>query len=99
MDPYHFVAILGSSPETGWLALTGRDNNTVKRESRNNDHIWFWNLLFLRKPAANIKRTLDRKEVSDEKTSSYTGSSAWSSSCRARHSQMENIVKQSTIIK
>ena len=99
MDPHHFVAIFGTSSETDWPVLTGRDDNSVERESRKNGHIWFWNLLFQRKTATNIKRTLDRKEVFDEKTSGNTGSSSGSDSCRARYSQMEKIVKQSMIIK
>jgi len=99
MHPSQFVAIFGTSPETDWPALTGRDDNSIGRESRKNGHIWFWNLLFLSKTATNIKRTLDRKEVFDEKTSGNTGSSAGSGGCRVRHSQMEKIVKQSMIIK
>ena len=99
MFPSQFVAIFGTSPETDWPALTGRDDNGVGRESRKKDRIWFWNLLFLRKTATTIKQTLDRKEDFDEKTSGNTGSSSGSSSCRTQHSQLEKIVKQNMIIK
>jgi hypothetical protein len=86
MHPSQFVAIFGSSPETGWPALTGRDDNSIRRESRNNGRKWFWNLLFLRNPATNIKRTLGRKEVFNEKARGNTWSSSGSGNCRARHS-------------
>jgi hypothetical protein len=100
MHPYHFVALLGTSPETGWPVLTGRDNNkTMKRESCRNCHIRFRNLLLLHKPATDIKQALDRKEVFNEKTRDNAWSSSWSDSCRAGHSQMEKIVKQSMRIK
>jgi len=100
MHPSQFVALLGTSPETGWPALTGRDNNnTIKRESRRNGHLWFWNMLILHKSTTNTKRTLNRKEVFNEKVRSNTWSSSGNGSCRAQHSQMEKIVKQSMIIK
>jgi len=93
MQPSQFVSILGTSPEKDWPALTGRDNNSVRRESLNNGRVWFWNLLFLRKTTTNNKQNLDWKEVSNEKSSDNAGSSSGSSGCRARHSQMEKIVK------
>lgn len=93
MHPHHFVAIFGTSPERDWPALTGRDDNSVARESRKNGHIWFWNLLFQCKTTTNIKRTLDRKEVFNEKVRINTGSSSGSGNCGARHSQMEKIVR------
>jgi len=100
MHPYHFVALLGTSPETGWPVLTGRDNNkSMKRESCRNCYIQFRNLLFLQKPATNIKQVLDRKEVSDGKTRDNTWSSSLSGSCRAGNLQMEKIVKQNMRIK
>jgi len=99
MHPSQFVGIFGTSPKNGWPALTGRDDNSIRRESRHNGRIWFWSLLFSRKPATNIERTLDRKEVFDEKASSNTRSSFGSGSCQLRHSQMEKIVKQSMRIK
>lgn len=99
MHPSQFVALLGSSPETGWPALTGRDDNSIGRESRNNGRIWFWNLLFLRKPKTTGKRTFNRKEVFDEKDCSDIGRSFGGGSCRTRYSQMEKISKQGVKIK
>ena len=99
MHPSQFVAIFGTSPDTGWPALTGRDDNSIRRESRNNGRIWFWSLLFSRKPATNIKRTLDRKEVFNEKSSRNTGISLGSSNRRVGHSQVEKIAEQGMRIK
>ena len=99
MHPYHFVALIGISPEAGWPVLAGRDNKTMTRESYRNGQLWFRSLRFLYKPANNIKQTLDRKEVFDEKTHDSAWSSSWSGSCRVGNSQMEKIVKQSMRIK
>ena len=99
MHPSQFVAIFGNNPETDWPALTGKDDNSIRRESRNNGHTWFWKMLIFRKPNINVKRTLSNKEVFDEKARSKTWSSSGSGNCRARHSQMEKIVEQNMIIK
>jgi hypothetical protein len=63
MLPSQFVAILGTSPETDWPALTGRDENCVGRESRKNGRIWFWNLLFLRKLRLTLNKLLIGRRI------------------------------------
>ena len=100
MHPYHFVALRGTSPETAWYVLTGRDNNkTMKRESCRNCHIRFRDLLLLHKPVTDIKQAFNRKEVVHEEVRSNTWSSSGSGVCRVRYSQMEKIGKQSMRIK
>jgi hypothetical protein len=74
--------------------MTGRDENSKRRESLTNSNIWLWNLLFLLRPATNVKRTSNSKGVFDEKDCSFTGSSSRSGSCRAQHSQMEKTARK-----
>ena len=99
MHLYHFVALLGTSTETDWPSLTGKDDNGIKKESRNASCIWFWRLLFSCKSATNIKQILDRKEAFDEKDCGNTGSSSGGGLCRVRHSQMEKIAEQGMKLK
>ena len=89
MHLYHFVALLGTSIETDWPSLTGRDDNGIKKESRNGVRMSFWRLLFSRKSANNEKQILDRKEAFEEKDCGNTGSSSRGGFCRVRHLHME----------